>query len=73
MKEMHVCSIDLLKVDIEGAEKEAFETCDWIRDVRCLMIELHDGFKPGCSEVVGSVMQEFSKVRRGETNLYVRG
>jgi FkbM family methyltransferase len=72
MKEMRINDIDLLKVDIEGAEKEVFENSDWIRDVRCLMIELHDRFKPGCSEVVSSATREFSKFRRGETNVYVR-
>jgi FkbM family methyltransferase len=72
MNEMQIRLIDLLKVDIEGAEKEVFETCDWMQDVRCLMIELHDRFKPGCSEVVSSATQEFSKFRRGETNLYLR-
>jgi FkbM family methyltransferase len=72
MKEMQMCSVDLLKIDIEGAEKEVFEACDWINDIRCLMIELHDRLKPGCSEAVNSVAQGFSKLKRVETTLYVR-
>jgi FkbM family methyltransferase len=72
MKEMQIRSVDLLKVDIEGAEKEVFEACDWMDDIRCLMIELHDRFKPGCSEAVNSVVQGYSKLQRGETTLYVR-
>jgi hypothetical protein len=69
---MRIESIDLLKVDIEGAEKEVFAACDWMDSVRCLMIELHDRFKPGCSEAVNAVVQGFSTSERGETTLYVR-
>jgi FkbM family methyltransferase len=72
MKEMHLPSVDLLKIDIEGAEKEVFGACDWMDDIGCLMIELHDRYKPGCSEGVDSVARGFSKVQRGETTLYVR-
>jgi FkbM family methyltransferase len=72
MKEMEMHCIDLLKIDIEGAEKEVFEACDWIDDIRCLMIELHDRLKPGCSEAVNSVARAFTKLRRVETTLYVR-
>jgi FkbM family methyltransferase len=72
MSEMQMRSVDLLKVDIEGSEKEVFEVCDWMDDIGCMMIELHDRFRPGCSEVVDSVAQGFSKLQRGETTLYVR-
>lgn len=72
MKEMQMRSIELLKVDIEGAEQEVFKACDWMDDIRCLMIELHDRFKPGCSKAVDSVTQGFSKLHRGETTLYLR-
>ena len=72
MREMQIGCVDVLKVDIEGAEKEVFETCDWMGDVRCLMIELHERFKPGCEEAVSRVVQGFSKSRRGYTTFYVR-
>jgi FkbM family methyltransferase len=71
MEEMRMRSVDLLKIDIEGAEKEVFESCDWMDDIRCLMIELHDRFKPGCSEAVNFAAQRFSKLQRGETTLYL--
>jgi hypothetical protein len=28
MKEMQIHAVDVLKVDIEGADKEVFEACD---------------------------------------------
>lgn len=44
--------IDLLKIDIEGAEKELFENNyeNWLAKTKVLMVELHDGFKQGCSK-----------------------
>ena len=72
MKEMQIQDVDLVKIDIEGAEKEVFESSDWLNTARCLMIELHDRFRPGCSEAVDSVAQRFSKLQRGGTTLYVR-
>ena len=72
MREMGLHFVDLLKIDIEGGEKEVFEAYDWIDDVRCLMIELHDWCRPGCSDAVDPAMLGFSKIRRGETTLYVR-
>ena len=72
MREARIESIDLLKVDIEGAEKEVFESCDWMGSVRCLAIELHDRFKPGASAAVDSATRDFVKSQVGETSFYVR-
>jgi FkbM family methyltransferase len=42
--------IDILKIDIEGAEKEVFsDTPSWIAKVDALIIELHERMKPGCN------------------------
>jgi FkbM family methyltransferase len=42
--------IDLLKIDIEGAEKEVFEnTATWIGKINTMAIELHERLKPGCN------------------------
>ena len=43
--------IDLLKLDVEGAEREIFsDTAEaWLPRVRLIVIELHDRFQPGCS------------------------
>jgi hypothetical protein len=42
--------IDLLKLDIEGAEKDVFEAADlqWMDRVRTIAVELHDRMRPGC-------------------------
>lgn len=72
MKEMQIPSIDLLKMDIEGAEKEVFESCNWVDNMRCMMIELHDRHKPGCSEAVHSACAGFSVSQREDTTVYLK-
>ena len=54
-------TIDILKLDIEGAEKEVFSNNprDWLDHVRVLIVELHDPFKPGCSESLDSAVKKF--------------
>lgn len=50
MKTYGADAIDILKIDIEGAEKEVFnDSSAWIGKVRALIIELHERMKPGCN------------------------
>ena len=45
-----LCHIDILKIDIEGAEKSIFENdTKWLSIVDHLMVELHDRYVDGCS------------------------
>lgn len=66
--------IDLLKLDIEGAERELFsDDCEsWLPSVRMIVIELHDRYKKGCSEAFYSqiVRRGFIQEIRGE-NIFV--
>lgn len=50
LERLGLAQVDLLKLDIEGAEKEVFEAPDltWMERVRTLAVELHDRMKPGC-------------------------
>ena len=42
--------VNILKVDIEGAEKEVFsDTSAWIDSVDSIIVELHERMKPGCN------------------------
>jgi len=66
--------IDLLKIDIEGAEKALFGapgSPSWLDGIGCVMIELHDGYVPGCSHAFYSwaVGREFQKRQRGEVDI----
>ena len=49
ISEFNLTWVDLLKIDIEGAEKEVFSSPDeWIGSVGAIAIELHDRFKARC-------------------------
>jgi FkbM family methyltransferase len=69
--------IDILKIDIEGAEKELFENgADvWLPRVRTLILETHDRFKPGCSSAVDDTLSRFEhrRYRKGENEFFVLG
>lgn len=74
MSSMGLNSIDLLKIDIEGAEKEVFEnSAKWIDKVEIIMAELHDNIKPGCSKAFMRATESFSrKPSNGETVMCFR-
>jgi FkbM family methyltransferase len=66
--------VDLLKVDIEGAEKEVFETSStWIDRVGAIAIELHDHLKSGCSRAFRDATRDFGHEScKGEAIFVVR-
>jgi FkbM family methyltransferase len=50
MQDYNLSKIDILKIDIEGAEKEVFsDTSSWIEKVDSIIIELHERMKAGCN------------------------
>lgn len=66
--------IDILKIDIEGAEKELFsDKTDWLENVGVLVIELHDRYKPGCSDAFYAAIAKyrFKEYRCGENIIVV--
>ena len=54
LNKFQVDKIDVLKVDIEGAERELFQgNVDvWLGKTRVLIIELHDRMRAGCTKSV---------------------
>jgi len=52
--------IDLLKLDVEGAEKPLFSNgaAQWLPKVDCIAIELHDRFIPGCASTFFSSLND---------------
>ena len=53
--------IDLLKMNIEGSEKEVFSEGyqGWLPKTRAMLIELHDGKNAGCSKAVFSAISNY--------------
>ena len=72
MQDSMLNHIDILKIDIEGAEKEVCETASaWIDKVGMMAIELHDRHKLGCSRSFYNATNGFdAEIHRGE-NVFV--
>jgi FkbM family methyltransferase len=71
LAENEVSYADLVKIDIEGAEREVFAgALDWVSNVGLLMIELHDRFKPGCSDTVCAAMSGRSTWTKGQVRFF---
>lgn len=69
--------IDILKIDIEGAEKEVFaapDVDDWLSKVKVLVIELHDRMKRGCSYEFFKAVSKYKWffAFRGENLIFIR-
>lgn len=54
--------IDILKIDIEGAEKDIFmNNPKWLDKIGLLIVELHDRKVKGCSRAFFSAINEYTK------------
>ncbi|TAI47543.1 FkbM family methyltransferase [Flagellimonas allohymeniacidonis] len=75
MELYNLTSIDVVKIDIEGAEKELFESNfeDWLPKTRCLIIELHDRKKPGCSKSLFKAVSQYDFIfsHKGENLIFL--
>ena len=65
--------VDILKVDIEGAGIEVFETAaSWIQHVGVIIVELHDRLRDGCEVAVMRATTDF-QIRRRQGEYMVLG
>jgi FkbM family methyltransferase len=53
--------LDIVKLDIEGAEKEVFRAGyeSWLPKTRLLIVELHDRMVPGCSKSLFDAVSKY--------------
>lgn len=78
MKAQQIDTIDILKIDIEGAEKNLFEhDCSWLASVQTIAIELHDWRIKGCTTAFfGALIKYFAGhfifSQQGETVVITR-
>lgn len=60
MRDFGMKTVDILKIDIEGSEKEVFEHSEaWIDSVDVFLVEFHDRFKERCTRSFLDAMQRF--------------
>ena len=73
MKRFSIDEIDILKMDIEGAEREVFSSNyeRWLPKVKVLIIELHDFIHRDCSKTVFKALcnYDFTLSIKGSENL----
>ncbi|WP_295895203.1 FkbM family methyltransferase [uncultured Bartonella sp.] len=75
MKQYDMEFVDILKVDIEGAEYELFEKNyeDWIDKVGLIIIETHDRFKPNSEAMVRRALNgRFNELPMKGENLFFK-
>lgn len=72
MAEHGIESIDILKIDIEGAEREIFDDpSNWIGRVDSLIVELHEHMKSGCNRSFYNATNEFDEEWKQGENIYL--
>jgi FkbM family methyltransferase len=73
MERYKIESIDILKMDIEGSEKEVFENSSgWIHKVGVIAVELHERIKAGCRRSFYKATNRFEhEFIRGEKLVFV--
>jgi calcineurin-like phosphoesterase family protein len=72
MREYNLLYVDILKIDIEGSEQEVFSNAvSWIQKVKSIIIELHDSYRPHCSDNFYNSIQYFDTIWQQGENIYV--
>jgi len=73
MKKYQLQGVDLLKIDVEGAEKEIFDAnadLSWLKAVKVIAVEIHDEFE--CREnIEGLLRNQFELSFSGELTIGV--
>jgi FkbM family methyltransferase len=69
-------AVDLLKLDIEGAEREVFRAKDlnWVHTLKVMIVETHDHLSPGATRQIFLAMSryDFNCWVMGENLVFVR-
>ena len=75
MEQYKLPMIDILKLDIEGAEKQVFSgSTEWLENVKVLIVELHDNLEVGCASNFyrATANYNFIEYRKGENVIMIK-
>lgn len=71
--ENNIAQVDLLKVDVEGAEKDIFSNAaSWIDKISSICVELHEEMVPGVTQLVLDSLADFEIEHRDRTYFATR-
>lgn len=72
MKQLDIEFVDILKIDIEGAEREVFyDSSMWIDRVGAVIVELHERMKSGCNRSFYNGTNGFDEEWHQGENVYL--
>jgi len=72
MEKQGIQFVDILKIDIEGAEREVFhDPSRWIGKVDALIVELHEHMKSGCNRSFYNATNDFDEEWHQGENVYL--
>ncbi len=72
LQDYALAKVDILKIDIEGAEKEVFsDSSSWIDKVDSLIVELHERMKSGCNRSFYCGSNGFDREWQQGENVYL--
>lgn len=75
MQQNSIDHIDILKMDIEGSEKDVFmKNTAWCRCVGLYFIEMHERYAPGCQAKIDPMLKGmgYKYARSGENHIYYK-
>jgi FkbM family methyltransferase len=72
MEDFNIDKIDILKIDIEGSEKEVFNSSSaWIDKVNSIIVELHESIKKGCNKAFYKISKKYNSICKYGEYIYI--
>jgi len=72
IEDFDISKIDILKIDIEGSEKEVFNSSSaWIDKVNSIIVELHESIKKGCNKAFCKISKKYNSICKYGEYIYI--
>jgi FkbM family methyltransferase len=72
IKDFDIDKIDILKIDIEGSEREVFNSSSaWINKVNSIITELHESIRKGCNKAFYKISKKYNGICRYGEYIYL--
>ncbi|GBU25095.1 hypothetical protein R83H12_01734 [Fibrobacteria bacterium R8-3-H12] len=72
IEDFNMDKIDILKIDIEGSEREVFNSSSaWIDKVNSIIVELHESIKKGCNKAFYKISKKYNSIRKYGEYIYL--